>query len=87
MTVIAVVATCDMSRMFAGRRCTVMAGATASQNLCVIDGDYWLPYGRVVAILANVRSLNMCRTLASCDGAVMAAYAVARDVGMVEICW
>lgn len=85
VTVIAVVAARNMSRVFAGCRYTVMTRAAAAQNLCVVNGEHWLPYRRSVTILANNRRLNMRRAFAGRIGAVVAAYAVACNIHMIEI--
>ena len=51
----------------------------------MIDGDDRAPDGCAVAVLAHIRGLRVSRALARCVRAVVAADAVARDVGMIEI--
>jgi len=51
----------------------------------VIDGKRWCEHIGVVAVLANVGGLYMCRGLAGGVGAVMAVDAVTRDVDVIEI--
>ncbi len=85
MTVITVISAGNMQRVLTSRGDAIMTGATAAQHLGVVDGNCWLPYRRAVAVLANIRCLNMRRAFASCICTVMAGHTVARDIGMVEI--
>ena len=55
-----------MCRMLAGRDIAIVAGATGAKYLRVIDSLCRLPYGRAMAIFADVRGLDMCRALAGC---------------------
>ena len=86
MTVIAIVAACDVGRVLAGCGGAVMAGVTGPQHLGVIDSHHGDPEIRGVAILADIRRLNVRRSFAGRLRAVMAAYAIAGDVQVVEIC-
>lgn len=38
MTIVAIIATCDMRRVLAGGCNTVMTGAAGADDLCVVDG-------------------------------------------------
>lgn len=59
MTVVAVVAARNMRRMLARRCCAVVARAAGAKNLRVIDRISGCEYVRVVAVLANIRCLDM----------------------------
>ena len=85
MAIVAIAATCDMRRMLAGSDDAVMTGRTTAEYLCVIDRYHGCPDCGAVAILANVRGLNVLRTLTGCISTVVAGHAAARDVGVVEI--
>ena len=86
MTVVAIVIAGDMGRMFAGRRDAVMAGAANAQYLCVIDRDYRRERNRAVTILTDVGRLHVSLVLACSSSTVMAADAIAEDVGMIVTC-
>jgi len=43
VTVIAIIAACNVSRVLTGCNDAIMAGPTSTQNLCVVDGDHGLP--------------------------------------------
>jgi len=86
VTVIAIVAAGNVSLVFAACGGAVMTGAASSQYLGVIDGYHGGPEIRGVAILADIRRLNVRRSFAGRLRAVMAAYAIAGDVQVVEIC-
>lgn len=85
MAVITGIATRDVGRCFSGRRHAIVARATGSENLCVIDRVRRCPDVGIVAILANVCSLNMRGVLAGCIRAVVAIDAGIRDVGVIEV--
>jgi len=71
--------------MFAHCSNAIMTRSTSPQYLCVIDRKSRRPYIWSVAILANIRRKNMCRTLTGCFDAVVTAYAIAGDVQVIEI--
>jgi len=85
VTVVAGIAARDVSRVLTDRSDAVMAGATGSQNLCVINGHYGLPHIRGVAIIANICRLNVCGAFAGRVRAVMAAKAISDDVHVIEV--
>jgi hypothetical protein len=86
VAVVAVVAGRNVRWMFASR-CRAVVARTASPNdLGVIDGVGRCKDVRVMAILANVRRLDMCGVLAHRVDAVMAAAAVINDSQMIEDC-
>jgi len=86
VTIVTIVAAGNVGRVFPGRDCAVMTGAAGTQDLCVIDSERGRPYCRAVAILADIRSLNVCSIFAGCNSAVMAADTVAKNVHVIEIC-
>jgi len=85
MTVVAGIATGDMSRVFASRNGAVMAGAAGAYHLRMIDGKRGRKHVGGMAVFANVGGLYVCRGLAGGVGAVMAVDAVTRDVNVIEV--
>ena len=74
-----------MGRALAGCISAVMAGATTTQNLGVIDSHHGRKDVGRVAVLADVRCLHVGRVLANSIGTVVAADAIASDIHVVEI--
>lgn len=87
MTIITIIATVQVSRVFAGRGDAIMTGAAGAKDLCVIDGKDGREHVRVMAVFADIAGLNMCRALADRLRAIMAVDAVAGDIHMVEVRW
>ena len=85
MTIIAGVAAGDMCWVLAGRRDTVVAGTASADHLSVIDRHHRRKNIGCVAVLTDVRRLNVCRVLAGRVGAIVAADAVAGDIHVIEI--
>lgn len=85
MTVVASIAARDMSRVFADGSDTVMARATSTDYLGVIDREYGRPNCRVMAIFADIGGLHMRWVLASRLRAVMTADAIANNIYMIKI--
>ena len=85
MTVIAVVAARQVSRVLAGCSDAIVAGSTATEHLRMVHGVYGLPGNRIVAVLTNVGRLHMGRVLAGSVSAVVAAGAIAGDIDVIEI--
>jgi len=75
----------DVSRVFADGSGTVMARATSTDYLGVIDREYGCPNCRAMAIFADIACLYMSLVLASRLRAVMAADAIANNIYMIEI--
>jgi len=73
VTIVAGVAAGNMSRVLSGCGDAVMTGAASSQYLHVINSDHGCPEIRGVAVLADVRRLNVRSILAGRVRAVMAA--------------
>jgi len=84
MTVIAIIVACDVRGVFAGCGNTIMAGTTATEYLRVIYGVHGCPHVAVVAVLTDIRCLNMGQVFARGVQPVVAAYTIARDVQVVE---
>ena len=87
MTVVATIVAGDMRRVFACCCKTVMAGAAATQHLCVIDCVDGSPHVTVVAILTDVARLYMCQVFAGGIQTVVAARAIARNIQVIECRW
>ena len=85
MTVIAVVAAGDVRRILAGGSIAVVAGAATSQNLRVIDGERRHKRISSVAVRTYISCIDVCRALTDCFDTVVTAYAVSRDVDVVEV--
>ena len=85
VTIVAIVAACDVRRVFPACGGAVMTGAARSQYLHVIDGHHRGPEIRGVAALADICRLNVRQAFAGRLRAVMAAYAIAGDVQVVEV--
>lgn len=54
VTVVAIIPTGEVRRVFTDRRNAVMTGTTGAQYLRVVNGEGWSPYVRVVAVLTNI---------------------------------
>ena len=63
----------------------IVAGDTGSNDLRVIDEQHRCKHICRVAVLTDIRCLNVCRILANCVRAVMTADAIAGDVDVIEI--
>ena len=85
MTIVAIVAAVDVSRVLTCRRDAVMTGPAATQHLRVIDCEYRIPYVRRMAIFANIACLDMGRRFASRLDPVVATNTVSCDVHVIEI--
>ena len=85
MTVIAGIAAGDMGWVFANRSQAVVARTARANDLGVINGHNRCKYIGRVAILADIGRINVPDILAGCLGAIVAAYAVAHDIQVVEI--
>ena len=84
VTIVTISAARDMCGVFAGCSNSVMTGAAAAQHLCVIYRIHGCPHVAVVAVLTDVRCLNVGQILARRVQPIVAAYAIARDVQVVE---
>ena len=86
MTIVAGVAGREMVQCLASRRCSVVAGRTAANNIGVINTDDRCPASAAVTVFTQGVGLNVCRVLAGRRGAVMTAGATAGDAVVVEDC-
>ena len=85
MAVITVIAARDMSRVFSDGQHTVMTGSAGAEDLCVIDRCDGSEDVRRVAVLTNIRRLDVCWRFANGVGAIVAIEAVAHDIYMIEV--
>lgn len=85
MTVITGVTARDMRRMLAGRCNPVVTRSADTNYLSMVDGICRCPDVRVVAVLAYIGCLHMCKVLARGFHTVMAAHAVSRYVDMIKL--
>jgi len=74
----------EVIRRLTGCRRAIVAGGTGTQHLRMVHFENRGPDGRAMAVFANVGGLRMLRILASSVDAVMAANAVAGNVGVIE---
>ena len=84
MTVIAVVAAGDVCRVLAGGGNAVVAGATSTQDLGVVDNYHRREYIGRVAVFTDIRRQGVCRIFARCVRTVVAIYAIAGDGRVIE---
>ena len=85
MAVVAVVAARYVSRVLAFGSVAIVAGEACTDYLCVVHQVGRREGHIVVAVLADVRRIDMRGVLAGCVGTVMAADAVVRNVDVVEV--
>ena len=71
--------------MLAGRDNAVVASPAGSKYLCVIHSEGRRKYTCRMAVLANVRSLNMRWRFARCASAVVACRTAAHNVGVIKV--
>lgn len=87
MTVIAIGAAGNVRRVLARGYYAVMAGAAATEYLCMVYRVNRHPDIRVMAVFTNVGRLNVREILACGFDAVVATDAIANDACMIEIRW
>lgn len=75
----------NVAYVFARRYRAVVAAAADSNDLRMIDARNGSERDDCVAVLADVRRLNMRRRLANGVDVIVAAHAVARDVVVIEV--
>ena len=85
MTVVAVIAACNVRGVLSACRNAIVTGSATSQHLRVVDGHDWLPHIGGVAVFAHIGRLNMRRALAGGLRAIVAPHAVSGDAHVVEI--
>ena len=84
VAVVAAIATLNVLRMLAGRDRAVVAGEADTDDLRMVDGHHRGPCGDGVAVLADVRRLDMIRVFARRVETVVTTVAVAGHADMVE---
>ena len=87
MTVITIRAAGDVRWILYARNYAVMAGATGAEHLRMVNRVNRRPDIRIMAVLANIRRLDMRKVLANGFGAIVATDTIARDSHMIEIGW
>ncbi len=86
VTVIAIVAACDMTLVFAAGGNTVVAGAAGAKDLGVVDNhDGHENVGRM-AVFADICRLRVGYAFPCCITAVVAIYAIGGNRGVIEGC-
>ena len=85
MAVVAGIGAGNMGRVLANSDSAVMAGATCSNDLGVIDGHHRRENIGGVAVFTDVSRLDVRQVFAGCIGAVMTANTIASDVDVIEI--
>ena len=85
VTIVAGVATGNVRQVFANGDDAIMAGAASPNDLRVINGHYRREYVGRMAVLTNIRGLNVRRILAHCIRAVVATHAIAGDIDVIEV--
>jgi len=85
VAIVAIGAARNVILVLAGRDDAVVAGATRTQNLRMVDGHYGLPQIRGVAVLADVSRQDVCLAFTSRLRAVVTAETVAGDVDVIEV--
>jgi len=85
VAIVAVVAAGNVGRVLACRGIAVVAGEAGADDLGVIDHVGRREGHVVVAVLANIRRINMRRMLARSLRAIVTADAVVGDVRVVEV--
>lgn len=74
-----------MSRRLSRRRYAVMAPATSTQYLGVINGICWHPCIRVVAVFTHIGRLDVRSCFARCLSAVVAVETVPGNIHVIEV--
>ena len=85
MAVIAVIAAGNVCRVLAGRRYAVVAGPAGTENLCMVHSNRRHPDAGVVAILTDIRRLDVRCGLACRGNAVVAADTVVGNTHVIEV--
>ena len=87
MTVITIGAAAYMRRILSARYNAVMAGATGAEHLRMVNRVNRRPDIRIMAVLANIRRLDMRKVLANGFGTIVATDTIAGDAHVIEIGW
>ena len=76
----------DMGWMFTCGDIAVMACVTGTDDLRVVNGKDWRKYVGVMAVLANVAGLNMCKIFTDSVDAIVTVDTVTGYVDVIEVC-
>ena len=85
VTVVAGIAAGNVCRVLADGNAAIVAGNAGTNDLCVIDGQHRRKYIRRMAVLADVRCLNVGWVFANRVRAVVTAEAIAGDIDMIKV--
>ena len=85
MTIVTGITARKMRRVFTGCRCAIVAGEACTDDLRVIDGVRRCKGDSVMAIDAQISGVDMCQVLAGGIVAIVAADAIIRDIGVIEV--
>lgn len=84
MAVIAIVAAGNMRCVFPDCGAAIMATATRTEYLRMVDGERWHKRCCAVTVFTNDRGLNVIWTSASSGSAVVTANAISDNANMVK---
>lgn len=84
MTVIAVIATGNMRRVFAGRSHAIVTGTATAEYLRMVNDQNGNEYRRAVAVLTDVRCLHVRRVLADRLCTIVTITAIGRNRAVIE---
>ena len=85
MAIVAIVAGLDVGRVLARRDGAVMARATGTHDLRVVDRIGRHPQRVVMAVLTNIGGLDMPRILAGGANTVVTGRAATNDAGVIKV--
>ncbi len=85
VAVVAGVTAWNVCRLLADGSDAIMARAASPDDLCVIHRHHGCEHIRRMAVLADIRGLDVCRIFAGRVGAIVTTNTVARDVDVIEI--
>ncbi len=83
MAIVAVITARDMHRVFSGRSNAIVTSAAAAQYLSMVDSGHRLPDGCAVAVLADVRCLNVRCAFTGRVRAIMAGHTVTGNIDVI----
>lgn len=84
MAIVAVDAAGDVRCVFAGRGDAVMTRTASTQYLCVVDSDCRYKRCCVVAVLADISGLYVCRAFARGCCTIVTTDTITDDADMIE---
>lgn len=88
VTVVAIVAAADMSRVLTGSNRAIVARRACTNDLRVIDRIRWFEERRIVTVFAHIARQYVILILANCRRAIVARRAGSIDLRMIHlVCW